>query len=208
MQPVKRSCFPNLPLISSANQDSSNGIVLRNFALRPFRETLAKSEMRAYRKRELRFLLRTETGAGAARYSAPHGCQGFIFSQPRPIATMGRGILLSGVRRQQQYHSQGDKRDHDQTSHGRAPFPACAAPSAGGRVKRSSRAVRVIAYPLSPRNTKRIEATIGHQPRQNVNHIGLFRSPAQSLSLSFLRPFTRLQHRTTSPLLLLDFCKN
>ena len=31
--------------------------------------------MKAYRKRELRFLLLTETGAGAARYSAPHGCQ-------------------------------------------------------------------------------------------------------------------------------------
>ena len=113
---------------------------------------LAKPEMKAYRKRELRFLLLTETGAGAARYSAPHGCRGFIFSQPRPIATMGRGILLSGVRRQQQHHSQYDKRDHDQTSHGRAPFPACAAPSAGSRVKRSSRAVCVIAYPFPSGN--------------------------------------------------------
>ena len=62
----------------------------------------------------------TETGAGAARYSAPHGCQLEFYQQPRPIATMGRGALLSGVRRQQQHHSQGDKRDHDQTSHGRA----------------------------------------------------------------------------------------
>ena len=144
----------------------------------------------------------------ARRVTAPRtAANGYIFSQPRPIATMGRGILLSGVRRQKQYHSQGDKRDHDQTSHGRAPFPACAAPSAGISVKRSNRAVRVIAYPLSPRKTKRIEALIGHQPRRNVNYVGLFRSQAQSLSLSFLRPFTRLQHRTTSPRVLLDFFK-
>ncbi len=94
----------------------------------------------------------TETGAGAARYSAPHGCQLEFYQQPRPIATMGRGALLSGVRRQQQHHSQSGKRDHDQTSHGRAPFPACAAPSAGSRVKRSSRALCVIASSFAFRN--------------------------------------------------------
>lgn len=111
----------------------------------------------------------TETGAGAARYSAPHGCLRFYFSQPRPIATMGRGILLSGVRRQQQYHSQSDKRDHDQTSHGRAPFPACAAPSAGISEKRSNRAVRLISFSFSSRNVKSIKAITKHQPRRNAD---------------------------------------
>ena len=76
-----------------------------------------------------------------------------FFTAPAHRVTMGRGILLSGVRRQQQYHSQSDKQSHDQMSHGRTPFPACAAPSAGSRVKRSNRAVRVIAYPSPPGNT-------------------------------------------------------
>ena len=165
--------------------------------------------MKAYRKEELRFLLPTETGAGAARYSAPHGCQGLHFyTAPAHRVTMGRGILLSGVRCQQQYHSQSDKRDHDQTSHGRAPFPACAAPSAGSRVKRSSRAVRVIAYLFPPRNAKRIAAT-GYQFVHSAGHIGPFRPPGQSLSLSFPCPLRSPSvSRATSPRLLLNFCKN
>ena len=49
--------------------------------------------MKAYKKRELRFLRPTETGAGAARYSAPHGCRCFIFTQPRPIASQWAGAF-------------------------------------------------------------------------------------------------------------------
>ena len=164
--------------------------------------------MKAYMKKELRFL-RQQKPELARRVTAPRTvAKGYIFTQPRPIATMGRGILLSGVRRQKQYHSQSDKRDHDQTSHGRAPFPACAAPSAGSRVKRSNRAVRVIAYPLSPRNTKRIAAT-GYQAVHSAGHIGPFRPPGQSLSLSFPCPLRSPSvSRATLPRLLVNFCKN
>lgn len=76
---------------------------------------LAKPEMKAYRKREFRFLLLTETGAGAARYSAPHGCQVEVLAMTPVPSSVGRGQPLHGVRRQQQHHSQYDKQDHDQT---------------------------------------------------------------------------------------------
>ena len=74
---------------------------------------LAKLGRSAYTKREPRFLLLTRTGAGAARYSAPHGCllEGY-FIDPGP-PRMDRGHLLSGVRRQQQHHSQGEQQGQE-----------------------------------------------------------------------------------------------
>ena len=94
------------------NSENIKGYIMRCFhaltlhyfldasALRPFRATLAKPEMKAYRKRELR-LLRQQKPELARRITAPRtAAKGYIFSQPRPIATMGRGILLSGVSRQ------------------------------------------------------------------------------------------------------------
>jgi len=57
---------------------------------------LAKPGKRAYIQREPRFLLRTETGAGAARVSRPRtvAVRGY-FQQPRPTA-YGPWPLLSG----------------------------------------------------------------------------------------------------------------
>ena len=51
---------------------------------RAIRWALAKPVGKAYMEREPRFLLLTETGAGAARYSAPHGCLRFFFHSPDP----------------------------------------------------------------------------------------------------------------------------
>lgn len=64
----------------------------------------------------------TGTGAGVAR-AAPRTVttRGFFYS-PRPIATMGRGNLLSGVRRQQEYHSRCDKQSENDPLHGLPSF--------------------------------------------------------------------------------------
>ena len=48
------------------------------------RSALVRSERKTYTEREPRFLLLTETGAGAARYSAPHGCRLEFFNSPGP----------------------------------------------------------------------------------------------------------------------------
>ena len=84
---------------------------------------------------------RTGTGAGAARDSAPHGrLMRLILPDPDP-PRMGRGQLLSGVRRQQENQSHSDKQSQEQTLHGLPSFFwACAAPSAGCNKNEGNRA--------------------------------------------------------------------
>ena len=73
-----------------------------------------------YTKKEPRLLLVTETGAGAARYSAPARLprEQCLFHNPGPTA-MGRGSLLHVVRRREQYQSQCGKQGENKPPHGR-----------------------------------------------------------------------------------------
>ena len=92
------------------------------------RSLIAKACESGYRKREPRFLLVTETGAGTARFAPPCTAtkQKLRFTT-RPNFT-GPGQLLHGVGRQQEDKGHSDKQDENTSPHGGTllfPFAPC-----------------------------------------------------------------------------------
>ena len=91
---------------------------------------LAKAGMTLFLKKESRPLRLTETGAGAAQYAPTRLPYSVTFFDPDLFA-LGRSQLLSGVRRQQEYHCHSDKQSQSKTLHRPALLLDCAAPGAG-----------------------------------------------------------------------------
>ena len=84
----------------------------------------------------------------ARRMTAPRTvASGGLTFDPGP-SPVGRGQLLSGVRRQKQDQSHSDKQSEYQTLHGLPSFWACAAPGAG--LQRKKATVQIQTSPCPP----------------------------------------------------------